>query len=88
LLDIETYRLAGHFMGDAEAYRPEGEKEDLLSKDPILVYEKALLASGDLSESDNLDIKERAKREVDEAIEFARQSPISSPESALDHVFA
>jgi pyruvate dehydrogenase E1 component alpha subunit len=75
-------------MGDAEAYRPEGEKDHLLSKDPILVYEKALLASGVLSESDNSDIKEYAKREVDEAIEFARESPFSSPESALDHVFA
>ena len=27
LLECETYRLAGHFMGDAEAYRPEGEKD-------------------------------------------------------------
>jgi len=88
LLDIETYRLAGHFMGDAEAYRPEGEKEDLLRKDPILVYEKALLASGDLSESDNSDLKEYAKREVDEAIQFARESQFASPASALDHVFA
>lgn len=88
LLDIETYRLAGHFMGDAEAYRPEGEKEGLLKKDPILVYESALLASGDLSESENAEIKDSAKRAVDEAIEFARESQFSSPESALEHVFA
>ena len=66
--------------------RPEGA--DLLSKDPILVYEKALLASGDLSDSDNSDLKECAKREVDEAIQFARESQFASPESALDHVFA
>ena len=30
LIEIETYRLAGHFMGDAEGYRPKGEKEACL----------------------------------------------------------
>ena len=88
LLDLETYRLAGHFMGDAEAYRPDGEKDELISKDPILVYEKLLLNAGDLSEADNTKLKEQARADVDEAISFARQSEYAAPESALECVFA
>ena len=88
LLDLETYRLAGHFMGDAEAYRPDGEKDELISKDPILVYEKSLLNAGDLSEADNTKLKEQARADVDEAISFARQSEYTAPESALEYVFA
>jgi TPP-dependent pyruvate/acetoin dehydrogenase alpha subunit len=88
LLDLETYRLAGHFMGDAEAYRPEGEKDGLFSKDPIIVYEKRLLSSNELSEADNAAIKEKAKAEVDAAIAFARDSKFARPEEALNHVFA
>ena len=48
LIEIETYRLAGHFMGDAEAYRPEGEKDGLLAKDPIPAFRTHLLESGAL----------------------------------------
>jgi len=88
LLELETYRLAGHFMGDAEAYRPEGEKDKLLSKDPILVYEKRLLSSDEITESDNASIKEQAKAEVESAITFARESKYAKPEQALNHVFA
>ena len=88
LLDLETYRLAGHFMGDAETYRPEGEKDELISKDPILVYEKSLLNAGNLSEADNTKLKEQARADVDEAISFARQSEYAAPESALEYVFA
>lgn len=87
LIEIETYRLAGHFMGDAEGYRPEGEKDGLHAKDPILVMKNRLIADGIITEDEAKAMEQRAKQEVDEAIEFARNSEYPEPEEALQKVF-
>src|SRR5699024_12277458 len=87
LLELETYRLAGHFMGDAEGYRPEGEKEALQAKDPIPRYRDALLADGVLTGSQDADIIARSHAAVDEAIAFARESEYPAGEEALEKVF-
>jgi pyruvate dehydrogenase E1 component alpha subunit len=88
LIDIETDRLAGHFMGDAEAYRPKGELETLRARDPIPALKKRLQTEDGLTEADNDAIVSRARRRVDEAIKFARASDYPAPEEALERVFA
>lgn len=88
LIEIETYRLAGHFMGDAEGYRPEGEKDALFAKDPIPNLRKVLVAENGFAKADLDAIEAKARDEVDEAIAFARQSPDPKPEDALTTVFA
>ncbi|HBW10197.1 MAG: acetoin:2,6-dichlorophenolindophenol oxidoreductase subunit alpha [Pseudomonas sp. BICA1-14] len=87
LIEIETYRLAGHFMGDGETYRPEGEKDGLMKKDPIPGYRQRLIDEGVLSEAQAEDIAARARRRIDEAVQFARESPYPRPEEALEKVF-
>ena len=88
LLECETYRLAGHFMGDAEAYRPEGEKDALFEKDPIPKMRERLLAEGAASEAELNTIEEESAARVDAAIKFARESDDAAPEDALTRVFA
>lgn len=88
LIDIETDRLAGHFMGDAEAYRPKGELEALRARDAIPALRKRLEAEDGLTEQDNDAIVSRVRRKVDEAIQFARESDYPAPEEALERVFA
>ncbi|MFG5861743.1 thiamine pyrophosphate-dependent dehydrogenase E1 component subunit alpha [Metapseudomonas sp. CR1201] len=87
LIEIETHRLAGHFMGDGETYRPAGEKEALLAKDPIPAYRQRLLELGVLDEIAAADIDERARSRVDAAVQFARDSAYPAPEEALERVF-
>ncbi|MDH4871601.1 thiamine pyrophosphate-dependent dehydrogenase E1 component subunit alpha [Pseudomonas sp. BN515] len=87
LIEIETHRLAGHFMGDGETYRPAGEKEALLAKDPIPTYRQRLLELGVLDEIAAADIDERARSRVDAAVRFARDSAYPAPEEALEMVF-
>ncbi|WP_424987926.1 thiamine pyrophosphate-dependent dehydrogenase E1 component subunit alpha [Microbulbifer sp. S227A] len=88
LLEVETYRLAGHFMGDAEGYRPEGEKDALFEKDPIPAMRARMLADGAAS-ADELDgIEAAAAARVEAAIAFARNSADPAPEDALTRVFA
>ncbi|MGH8111609.1 MAG: thiamine pyrophosphate-dependent dehydrogenase E1 component subunit alpha [Rhodanobacteraceae bacterium] len=88
LLEFETYRLAGHFMGDAESYRPKGEKDALRAKDPIPRFRDQLLASGELTQDQDSAIAARAQARVDEAVAFARASDYPQPQEALEHVFA
>lgn len=88
LIEVETFRLAGHFMGDAEGYRPEGEKDGLVARDPIPAMRKRLIEDGDASEAELDEIEEKAKARIDAAIKFARESDDPRPEDALTSVFA
>lgn len=88
LMEIETYRLAGHFVGDAEGYRPKGEKEALEAKDPIPAYAQRLITAGTLTPRTDRDLVNTAHARVDAAIGFGRTSPYPAPEEALEHVFA
>jgi pyruvate dehydrogenase E1 component alpha subunit len=87
LLELETYRLEGHFVGDPEAYRPDGEVDRLKELDPIPSYRQRLIAEG-YSRGELDEVEERAHRTVDAAIVFARNAPMPEPEEAFDHVFA
>jgi hypothetical protein len=35
LIEIESYRFEGHFVGDPETYRPKGEIDGLIARDPV-----------------------------------------------------
>jgi len=87
LIEIETYRLAGHFMGDAEGYRPEGEKDALFAKDPIPKLRAHLEEQHGWTGSDDAALLARCHARVDAAIAFARESAFPAPEEALEKVF-
>ncbi|EML1093746.1 thiamine pyrophosphate-dependent dehydrogenase E1 component subunit alpha [Pseudomonas aeruginosa] len=87
LIEIETHRLAGHFMGDGETYRPAGEKEALLAKDPIPAYRQRLLTLGVADEPTLAGLEEVARGRIDAAVQFARDSAYPAPQEALDFVF-
>jgi acetoin:2,6-dichlorophenolindophenol oxidoreductase subunit alpha len=87
LLELETVRLQGHFMGDPEGYRPKEEIEGKPGADPIPRYRDKLLSEGVLSAQADEQLVARAKAEVDEAFAFARAAAEPRPEEALEHVF-
>lgn len=87
LIEIETSRLEGHFMGDPEGYRPKGEVERLQELDPIPAYRARLVEEG--FEEAELDRTESEARElVDQAFSFASSNDYPDPKEAFDHVFA
>jgi pyruvate dehydrogenase E1 component alpha subunit len=86
LIEIETVRLEGHFMGDAEGYRSEEEMQGLAARDAILIYRARLKADG--VAADLLDcMEDEAKQEVATAIAFARAGTAPTAEQALEKVF-
>jgi acetoin:2,6-dichlorophenolindophenol oxidoreductase subunit alpha len=79
-------RLWGHFEGDAQGYRPE--LADVPEHDPIPRYEQTLRSAGHLDDAAVARIKDAARERVEDAITYAKNSPVPDPASATSYVFA
>ena len=87
LLNMETYRMGGHYVGDAEVYRDAAEVEDRRREDPIDRWERLLAAEGVMDEGQRAEVWDEAASDVAEAIRFAEESPLPQGDSALEAVF-
>lgn len=87
IIEIETYRFLGHFQGDAELYREEGETDRLREKDAIIRLKDHLLSEGIATEEELSEREDKVKALVDEAYQFARDSAYPKPEAALEDLF-
>ncbi len=80
LVECKTYRHKGHSRSDPARYRPAGELERWLARDPILVLGRRLLGAGVLGQGDLDRIEAEARAEVAEAERQALADPL--PEAA------
>lgn len=87
IIEIETYRYLGHFQGDAEVYREEGETDTLRERDAIPRLKEYILSEGIADEQELTEREDRVKALVDEAYDFARESEYPAPEAALEDMF-
>jgi acetoin:2,6-dichlorophenolindophenol oxidoreductase subunit alpha len=84
-LNVRTYRLVGHYIGDPQVYRSKEEIEELRqTKDPIELLRARLELSDD--EFEALDTEAHAI--VDASVEFAKAGTDPKPEDALKFVYA
>jgi len=88
LLELETYRFAGHSRSDPGHYRTREEVALWKTRDPILLYETKLCADGILNPSMIDAIIAETESELDRAVEFAEHSENPMPEDCLTDVFA
>lgn len=88
LLECKTYRRGGHARSDACRYRPEKEEKAWLRKDPISQAKEKLIKMQILTEEKAMEIEEKVKKEIEEAIEYAKKSPSPKAEDTLRNVFA
>jgi acetoin:2,6-dichlorophenolindophenol oxidoreductase subunit alpha len=75
LLECKTYRQCGHSRSDPAKYRPPGELESWLEKDPLKQFKKQLAQEGLLDGDEISEIEERVKKEIDAAAERAANAP-------------
>jgi len=88
-LECETYRWHKHFLSDwLEDLRPEEEIEAWAKKCPVAAFEAKLLGQKVLSCSDIERINKEVLRQVEEAHEFAIESPYPQPQDALEDVYS
>ncbi len=86
ILEIETARLQGHFMGDPAAYITPERKP--YQADPIPHYRAKLIAEAVLTEQSAAEIEAEEAAGIDAAIAFALAAPYPNAEEALERVFA
>jgi len=88
LVEGKTYRYRGHFEGDQQTYKTKNEVEEWMKKDPIPRFKKKLIEMGVLTEKEAGEIDQAMLKELDEAVKFAKESPLPAPEEALEDVYA
>jgi acetoin:2,6-dichlorophenolindophenol oxidoreductase subunit alpha len=84
-LNVRTYRLVGHYIGDPQVYREKSEIEELReTKDPI----ELLRARLEISAEDFEALDHEIEAFVEEAVTFAKAGTDPPPEDALKYVYA
>ena len=88
LIESKTYRYRGHSRTDPAEYRPAGELDQWLARDPITILADRMIADQQLSGDQLGQIKADADREVQEVIEWALNEPYPAIESLHEDIWA
>ena len=88
LIEALTYRFRGHSLADPDELRSKSEKEEWLTRDPIKKL-AAYLSEQDLVGQDELkDIQQQTQSLINEAVQFAQESPEPDPQELHRFIFA
>lgn len=87
LLECMTYRFHGHSRAEPGRYRPQGELDEWLARDPLPRFKAVVLESQPDMAADLADVERVIQLEVAEAVEFARVSPEPDPAAVLRTIF-
>ena len=87
-IEAMTYRYRGHSMADPVHYREHEEVEEWRVNDPINRFKAFALDQGLLAlpELDEIDCE--VAREIEEAAEFARESPFPDMDALHENIYA
>lgn len=88
LLEMKTYRYAGHSRADKAPYRPEGEFDLWYEKDPINTYRRRLLDEGELTEERAAEMEAGVARRLAEAEAEAAAGEPAGVEDMFANIYA
>jgi TPP-dependent pyruvate/acetoin dehydrogenase alpha subunit len=86
-IEARTRRIVGHYIGDSQQYRPDGELDADIAAEPIARLSEHLVSAGVpalLVEA----VHRRAVAEIDHATLRALAARAADPETALEHLYA
>ena len=86
-IEAKTYRYEGHSMSDAGKYRSEEELEIFKRKDPIENLKRKAVENGLVDENYFNALDAKVEAVINEAVEFALNSPEPEIEEAFEDVF-
>jgi pyruvate dehydrogenase E1 component alpha subunit len=84
LIEAMTYRYRGHSAVDPQLYRSKEEVQERKSSDPVKSFPRWLAEMDVLNQADLERMEDEVQRVVDEAVEFAEQSP----EPTIDDLYS
>jgi len=88
LLVTECYRIDGHYSGEPQVYRSREEVDEWRKFEPIPRFRTYLVNNGLASQAEVDAIHEEILVEMQEAVQFARESRQPDPSTALDYIYA
>jgi len=91
LIECKTYRHYGHHVGDPNngaAYRSKEEMAEWKEKCPIKRMKQYFIVKGFLTEKEIDEIEKNVDKAIEEAVQFAIESPLPEPEALLADIYA
>lgn len=87
IIEFDTYRYRGHSMSDPATYRSKEEVNCKKEEDPIDSLREAILDNKIAGDKDIENIDEDVKNEVNEIVEFAKNSPEPDESELLTEIY-
>ena len=87
-IEVECYRFYGHARMDKSPYRDEKEENEKRQLDPISFASNQMLKNNILDETDIKKIDDDVMTEMDNAMEFAINSPINDEKEIFRDVYS
>lgn len=88
LLEAVTYRLCGHYFGDAGEYIARDEFDTAAAADPIPRYRRRLIDDGVIDAAGLDEIDRQARQEVDKAAAWAFVQPLPEESDLTTDVYS
>mgnify|MGYP003652177170 FL=1 len=88
LLEMITYRFKGHSMSDPRKYRTKEEEAKYQGEDPIEKVLATIKKNKYATEKQLEAIQAKIKKQIEDAIKFAEESPLPEPEAMYEDIYA
>ena len=88
LIEMKTYRYSGHSRSDPATYRPAGELDAWLKRDPIDIFASRLIEEGVLAAGGLEPLKAETREAVERATAEVLESPAPDLGEILSHIGA
>jgi TPP-dependent pyruvate/acetoin dehydrogenase alpha subunit len=88
LLDLKTYRYHGHFHADdPKKYRKPEEEAHYKERDCLKMFEDRVTGQGLMKAAELSDIRSNIEQEMEEAVQFALESPMPDEAELYSDVY-
>jgi pyruvate dehydrogenase E1 component alpha subunit len=87
LMEAITYRYRGHSVADPGRYRTPEEVQSWRDQDPIERFFRQLTQASLIDEGEREEIERHVDQKVEDAVEFAENSPEPDPAGLLDFLY-
>jgi acetoin:2,6-dichlorophenolindophenol oxidoreductase subunit alpha len=88
LLEMRSYRIRGHYVGDPMKYRSASDDDAWAARDPIAMARTALMDQGLLDDELDQSIHHEAESEIADSVEFARSEPTPDTDELSAYLYA
>lgn len=87
LVECKTYRYYGHSRSDPRVYRTREEENYWRARDPIKLFREKLLSEHLFADAQLDDIEASVQAEIEDAVQFAINSPLPADDQLYEDLF-